>query len=49
VIWVATSFRAEHRAALGWLNSRTDENTRFFGVEVSAVRIMTRPLADPSW
>jgi hypothetical protein len=35
VVWVATSFREEHRAALDWLNARTDENTRFFGVEVS--------------
>jgi hypothetical protein len=39
VVWVATSFRAEHRAALDWLNTRTDEGTRFFAVEVSAVRI----------
>lgn len=39
VVWVATSFREEHRAALDWLNARTDENTRFFGVEVSVVRI----------
>lgn len=39
VVWVATSFREEHRAALDWLNARTDEDTRFFGVEVSVVRI----------
>ncbi|GHJ56366.1 hypothetical protein Nm8I071_56730 [Nonomuraea sp. TT08I-71] len=39
VVWIATEFREEHRAALDWLNSRTDENTRFFGVEISAVRI----------
>jgi hypothetical protein len=39
VVWVATSFREEHRAALDWLNARTDEHTRFFGVEVSVVRI----------
>ena len=39
VVWLATTFREEHRAALDWLNNRTDENTRFFGVEISAVRI----------
>jgi hypothetical protein len=39
VVWVATSFKEEHRAALDWLNARTDEHTRFFGVEVSVVRI----------
>lgn len=39
IVWCAPSFRDEHRAALDWLNERTDEDTRFFGVEVSAVRI----------
>ncbi|HQA79076.1 MAG TPA: DUF4268 domain-containing protein [Propionicimonas sp.] len=39
VVWCAPTFREEHRAALDWLNERTDERTRFFGVEVSAVRI----------
>lgn len=39
IVWCAPSFRDEHRAALDWLNEVTDENTRFFGVEVSAVRI----------
>lgn len=39
IIWIATGFRDEHRAALDWLNNRTDESTRFFGVELSAVRI----------
>ncbi|WP_433165870.1 DUF4268 domain-containing protein [Kribbella sp. CA-247076] len=32
IVWVAASFRPEHRAAIDWLNTRTDENTRFFGV-----------------
>ncbi|MEU6208053.1 DUF4268 domain-containing protein [Micromonospora musae] len=41
VVWIATSFREEHRSALDWLNNRTDENTRFFGIEISAVRIGT--------
>lgn len=39
IVWVAPRFREEHRAALDWLNKRTDENTRFFAVEVSVVRI----------
>ncbi|MFC4245352.1 DUF4268 domain-containing protein [Gryllotalpicola reticulitermitis] len=39
IVWVATSFRSEHRAALDWLNERTDENTRFFGVVIEVVRI----------
>jgi hypothetical protein len=39
VVWITTSLRPEHRAALDWLNSVTDEATGFFGVEVSAVVI----------
>jgi len=39
IVWVASNFRAEHRAALDWLNDRTDEKTRFFGIEISAVKI----------
>lgn len=39
VVWIASRFRQEHRAALDWLNSRTDEGTRFFGVEIGVVRI----------
>lgn len=39
IVWVAREVRDEHRAALDWLNSRTDADTRFFGVEVTAVRI----------
>lgn len=41
----AESFRNEHRAALAWLNERTNENTRFFAVEVSAVQIGDSPIA----
>lgn len=36
---LARQFREEHRAALDWLNSRTDAETRFFGVEIATVRI----------
>ncbi|MDG4803567.1 DUF4268 domain-containing protein [Micromonospora sp. WMMD980] len=45
VVWIATRFREEHRAALDWLNTRTDEATRFFGVEVGVVRIAASPPA----
>lgn len=39
IVWVMEQMREEHRAALMWLNDRTDPGTRFFGVEVVAVRI----------
>ncbi len=39
IIWVAPAFRDEHRAALEWLNERTNENTRFFAVQVGVVKI----------
>jgi len=29
IVWIATGFRPEHRAALDWLNVHTDEDTRF--------------------
>lgn len=31
IVWVAESFRDEHRQALDWLNQRTDSDTHFFG------------------
>jgi hypothetical protein len=39
IVWVTTGFRPEHRLALDWLNERTNEETRFFGVEIEVVRI----------
>lgn len=45
VVWVTEAFRPEHRAALDWLNERTDEGTRFFGIEISAVSIGNSPPA----
>lgn len=39
IIWVASEFRDEHRAALDWLNRVTGEDTHFFGVIVRAIRI----------
>ena len=39
IIWVAAQFTDEHRATLDWLNEITDENFRFFGLEVELWRI----------
>lgn len=39
IVWLATSFREEHRAAVDWLNTRTNDETRFFAVQVEVVRI----------
>jgi hypothetical protein len=39
IVWVTTGFRPEHRAAIDWLNQRTDDNTRVFGVLIKVVRI----------
>ena len=39
VIWIASAFTEEHRAALDWLNDATDERYHFFGVEVELWRI----------
>jgi hypothetical protein len=39
IIWVAPSFRDEHRRALEWLNQRTDSTTHVFGVVVEVLRI----------
>lgn len=39
IVWIAAAFRPEHRAAVDWLNARTDEDTRFFAVELGVVRI----------
>lgn len=39
VVWMATSFRDEHREALDFLNDLGSENVRFFGVEIGVVRI----------
>ena len=39
VVWIATEFRDEHRAALDWLNEGTRDSLNFFGVEVRAVKI----------
>ena len=45
IVWVAANFTEEHRAALDWLNDITDENFRFFGLEVELWRIGESPAA----
>ena len=45
IIWIASRFRNEHRAALDWLNEITDENFAFFGIEIELWRIGTSPSA----
>ena len=39
MVWIAKEFRDEHRAALDFLNNRTDESTKFFGVVVELWKI----------
>ena len=39
IVWVAKEFRDEHRAALDFLNGRTGDDTRFFGVSVELWQI----------
>ena len=39
VVWVAKTFREEHRAALDWFNQITNDRYRFFGVEIGLVKI----------
>ena len=45
VVWVASRIREEHRAALDWLNSVTNERLNFFGLEIELWRIGDSPLA----
>jgi len=45
IVWVASKFTEEHRAALDWLNKITDDNFRFFGLEVELWRIGDSPAA----
>ena len=39
VIWIARSFREQHRAAIDYLNRITDEDHLFFGVQVELLKI----------
>lgn len=44
-VLVAKEFQPEHRSALTWLNSISDEGSGFFGIEIHAVRIGDSPTA----
>ncbi len=39
VIWIASEFTSDHRAALDWLNEITEERIRFFGLEIELWKI----------
>lgn len=39
IVWIAKKFTEEHRSALDWLNSITDDKFNFFGVEIELYQI----------
>lgn len=39
IVWIASRFREEHRAALDWLNENTNDKLEFFGLEIELWRI----------
>lgn len=39
IVWIASEIRSEHKAALDWLNSVTNSETFFFGIEVKVIQI----------
>src|SRR4051794_34479192 len=39
VVWLATDFLEEHRAAIDWLNANTSDRFDFFGLEIEVLRI----------
>ena len=39
VIWIASYFRPEHRAAIDWLNELAPDKVWFFAVEIHAIQI----------
>jgi hypothetical protein len=39
VIWIATRISEEHRAVLDWLNQHSDDDVRFFGVELRLFKV----------
>jgi hypothetical protein len=39
VIWVASSFRDDHRWALDWLNNQAHGTIKYFGVEISTFKV----------
>jgi hypothetical protein len=45
IVWIAHRFTDEHRAALDWLNDKTEEGINFFGLEIEVWRIADSPFA----
>jgi hypothetical protein len=45
VVWVASRFTDEHRAALDWLNRVTNQDINLFGLEIELWRIADSPMA----
>ena len=39
IVWIASNFTEEHRAALDWLNEKSDETVQFFGLEIQLWQI----------
>ncbi|MEC9344629.1 MAG: DUF4268 domain-containing protein [Pseudomonadota bacterium] len=45
IIWIAAKFDEQHRSTLDWLNRITDEDFRFFGIEIELWQIGDSPMA----
>jgi hypothetical protein len=45
IVWISEKFTEEHRAALDWMNEKTDEKIRLFGIEVKLFQIGNSPPA----
>jgi hypothetical protein len=45
IVWIAETFRDEHRAAVDWLNEKTPGNINFFALEIELWRIGDSPVA----
>lgn len=45
IVWIAQRFTEDHRAALDWLNERTDDKINLFGLEIELWRIGDSPFA----
>ena len=45
IIWISTHFTEEHRSAIDWLNNITDDQFKFFGLEVELWQIGDSPVA----
>ncbi|WP_379546829.1 DUF4268 domain-containing protein [Qipengyuania sp. DSG2-2] len=45
IVWIASKFTEEHRSTLDWLNRITEDQFRFFGLEVELWKIADSPAA----